>query len=190
MFTIIQKFFALHHHLNLPGIGSFSVETIPANIDFTNRNITPARHNIIFNNDEKPDEKKLFDFISQELNIDESKAVQKLKEFSTQLQESLNVNQPISFRGIGTLSKQSTDAISFQPESAPSYYPELIAERVIRKNIAHTVLVGEEEKTSDEMQAVLSQPAAANDKWWVAAIILAAIGIAAIVAYYVMHPAN
>ncbi len=190
MFTIIQKFFALHHHLSLPGIGSFSVETIPSNIDFTNRNITSARHKIIFNNDEKPVEKKLFDFISREYNIDEAHAAQQLNSFTAQLQEKLNAHQSISFTGIGTISKQSTDAISFQPETTPSYYPELVAERVIRKNVAHTVRVGEEEKTSDEMQAVLNQPAAAKDRWWIAAIILAAIGIAAIVAYYVMHPAN
>jgi hypothetical protein len=189
MYATIQKFFALYHHLSLPGIGSFSVEATPANIDFTNRSITPAGKKIIFNNNNQAAEKKLFGFISHELKIDASQAEQKFTSFTRQLQENLDARQTISLAGIGTLLKQAPDNFNFQPEALPSFYPELIAERVIRKNVAHTIRVGEEEKTSEEMQAVLNKPAASKDKWWIAAIILAVVGVAAIAAYYVMHPA-
>ena len=80
----------LHHHLSLPGIGNFSVETQPAQIDFTNRSITSSKNKIVFNNDKLPAEKKFYEFLSQELNTDETSAIQNLTNFTKQLQRDLD----------------------------------------------------------------------------------------------------
>ena len=79
--------------------------------------------------------------------------------------------------------------LSFQPEEMPGYFPGITAERVIRKNVTHTVRVGEQEKTSEEMQTALhhQSPKAKKEKWWLTAAILAVIGIAAIIFYYTTY---
>lgn len=187
MFNAVKKFLALHHHVALPDIGNFVVETVPAQIDFTNRSITSAQNKIVFTNKKMPAEKKFYDFLASELNINEVDAIRAYTDFTSRLHDNLYNNQPVYFKGIGTLVKQSS-AITFQPEPMPEYFPELIAERVIRKNIAHTVRVGEDEKTSDEMQAALNKPQTAKkESWWLAASILGAIGVAAILIYYLIY---
>jgi len=188
MYKAVLKFFALHHHLSLPDIGNFSVETQPAQIDFTNRSITSSKNKIVFSNDKLPAEKMLYDFLSQELNTDETRAAQSLTEFTEQLQRELDNNNTIHIKGIGTLSKQTSQVLIFQPEEIPDYFPPIAAERIIRKNTTHTIRVGEAEKTSDEMQTALLQPEKIRkEKWWIAAVILAITGIAAIAFYYATH---
>ena len=187
MFNAVKKFLALHHHVALPDIGNFVVETTPAQIDFTNRTVHSAQKKIVFTNKKMPAEKKFYDFLACELHINEVEAIRAFTDFTSRLHDELDNNQPVYFKGIGTLLKQ-TSGVIFKGETMPEYFPELVAERVIRKNVAHTVRVGENEKTSDEMQAALHKPQTVKkEKWWIAASILGAIGVAAIIIYYLMY---
>ena len=185
MYNAVKKFLALHHHLVLPGIGNFIVEKKPAQLDFINRSITSSQHRIVFNNDKQQPEEKFYDFLSGELNIDNAQAINAFTNFTAQLRDQLDQKNNIYFKGIGTLTKQTSNVVAFQPEVLPEYFPVLTAERVIRKNVAHSVRVGEEEKTSHEMHSALLKPGIIKkEKWWIAATVLGAIGIAAIVFYY------
>ena len=57
MHNEVIKFFAFNHHLALPGIGNFNVETRHAQIDFVNRSITSSKNKIVFGNDKlQPEE--------------------------------------------------------------------------------------------------------------------------------------
>src|ERR1700761_4658891 len=121
MYNVIRKFFALHHHLSLPGIGSFLVETQPSQIDFTNRSISSAKNKIVFNNDKLPPEKKFYEFLSHELNVDELHAIRSFTNYTSKLQEDLQKHNELYFKGIGTLTKQTSNAYNFQPEEIPDY---------------------------------------------------------------------
>jgi hypothetical protein len=187
MYNEVNKFFALHHHLALPGIGNFNVETSDAQIDFVNRSIISAQKKIVFGNDALHPEEKFYNFLAEELNINEDQAIISFAIFTSEIKNDLEANKPVYFKGIGTLVNENTRTI-FQPEAIPAFNPVITAERIIRKNAGHTVKVGEEEKTSDEMQTVLQQPKTIQkERWWIAAVILAAIGAAAIAFYYFMH---
>ncbi|MBV9963693.1 MAG: hypothetical protein JO072_15735, partial [Parafilimonas sp.] len=141
-----------------------------------------------FNNDKLPPEKKFYEFLSHELKVDEVQAIRNFTDYTARLNDDLNKNHTLYFKGIGTLTRQTSHAVNFQPEEMPDYSPSLTAERIIRKNASHTVRVGEEERTSEEMQTVLHQPQKAKkERWWIAAAILGVIGIAAIIFYYTMH---
>ena len=61
----------------------------------------------------------------------------------------------------------------------------IAAERVIRLHAEHNVRVGEDDKTTTEMHAQLAKQEAKKEQWWIIAIILAAVGIAAIAVYYI-----
>ncbi|HEY2726916.1 MAG TPA: hypothetical protein VGI61_07070 [Parafilimonas sp.] len=188
MYNAIKKFLALYHHLSLPGIGNFTVETQPAKIDFANHTISSSKNKIVFSNDIFSAEKKFYKFLSHELNIDEVHAIRSFTNFTSRLQDDLNEKNNLYFKGIGTLTKQTSHVITFQPDEIPAYFPEFTAERVIRKNATHTVKVGEDERTSEEMYSALYQPKKIKkERWWIAASILAIIGIAAIVFYYATH---
>jgi hypothetical protein len=186
MYNAILKFFALHHHLNLPGVGSFSVVREPAQVDFINRSLTSPKNKPVFSNDKLPAEKKFYKFLCEELNIDEMQAIRYFTNFVSSLQQELNENNTIQLKGIGTISKQTANVFTFQPEELPEYFPPVTAERIIRKNASHTVRVGEAEKTSEEMHTALQDLPVQIKKqnWWIAAVVLGAIGIASIILYY------
>ena len=192
MYSAIKKFLALHHHLSLPGIGNFSVETNAAKVDFVNRVINPPSNQIKFSSEKLRPEKLFYNFLALELNIDEVQAVRRFTDFSTQLQSDIQQNKPVVLKGIGAL-KSSSGEIIFEPEMMPEYLPVLTAERVIRKNTTHIIKVGEEEKTSEEMQTVLQEKEQIilEDRWWIPALVFALMGIAGIAYYYlVMHPSH
>jgi nucleoid DNA-binding protein len=191
MNNAVRKFLALHHHLALPGIGNFSVEMLPAQIDIANRTILPSSILIKFSNEKLPAEKLFYNFLARELSIDETQAVRRFTDFTAQLQSDLQEDKPVVLKGIGELKKQTTNVINFQSEELPQYYPALTAERVIRKNAIHTIKVGEQEKTSDEMQTALNiqEEIVHEERWWIPAVVFAVIGILGIVYYYfVLHP--
>jgi len=184
MYNEVTKFLVLHNHLALPGIGNITIETTPAQIDFANRSIVPPQKKILFSKTGPDEPGKLYSFLSYELKVDEEHAKLAFTGFVSQLRNNLDNNNSICFKGIGTLSKHESENIIFEPETLPAYDPELPAERVIR-NVSHTVRVGEEEKTSEEMHTALNTPEPIKtERWWIVAGILAIIGIAAIAFYY------
>ncbi len=189
MYPVFKKFLALHHHLSLPGIGNFSVQEMPASIDIANRSVEPPVSKISFSGDKLPADKFFFHFLAQELNVDEVQAIRNFTDFTAQLQSDINDHKTIAFKNFGNLCKQSSGEIHFEPKAMPEYLPVIISERVIRKNTTHTVMVGEDEKTSVEMHAALQEEEVAEvDRWWIPAIVLGLIGIAALIYYYnVLH---
>jgi hypothetical protein len=80
---------------------------------------------IAFTNDRQPPQKKFYDFLVDELNIDEVQAIRFFTDFTSQLQNELNKKNIIYFKGIGTLTKQTSNVILFQPDEIPGYFPEL-----------------------------------------------------------------
>ena len=195
MHNAVRKFFALYHHLALPGIGNLTLQTSPAQLDFVNRNIIPSLACINFSNDGIMPDKSFYSFLSQELQIDEQQAEHQFAGFTSSLRADLDEQKTIRLRGIGQLTKQSSHIVNFQPEEKNSngYFPPIVAERVIRKNAAHFIKVGEQEKTSTEMQTVLRQEEKKvyieppRERWWIPAAILAFIGVIGIFMYYVIH---
>ena len=188
MLNEVKKYLALYQHLALPGIGNFYIEIKPAQIDFVNRSITSKKNKIVFNDDNQEPGNSFYNFISNELNTDEAAAKLAFNSFTSKLHDELNTQKIIYLEGIGTLKKENSTVVEFEPELIPAYFPELAAERIIRKNAAHTVRVGEDEKTSDEMHVALNQSKTiTKERWWIAASILALIGIAAIIFYYIAY---
>lgn len=185
MLNEVTKYLIQHKLLSLPGIGNFYVETKPAQLDFVNRCITSKENKILFSNNKPEPENRFYSFLSYELNADGTTVKLAFKDYVSQLNNDLNIQKKVYLHGIGTLTKQSANVIEFLPEAMPVFFPELTAEKIIRKNAAHTVRVGEDEKTSEEMHAALHTPKIIRkEKWLIAASILALIGVAAIVLYY------
>jgi nucleoid DNA-binding protein len=189
MYDAVKKFLALHHHLALPGIGNFSVKTSSAQIDFPNKIIAAPVGQIIFSNEQLPAEKNFYGFLSVELKIDEVQAIRRFTDFTAQLQSRLNEEKSVHLKGIGQLTRETSHVLNFQPEEMPAYFPAITAERVIRKNAMHLVKVGEQEKTSTEMQTALrhEEKIIRRERWWIPAAILAFIGIAALIFYYTTY---
>jgi nucleoid DNA-binding protein len=179
----IHKYFALNRSVSLPGIGSFVAETRNAKLDFIDKTLEAPIYAIRFDKNEVADE-KFYGFLSRETGVEQSKIVEDLRGFTAHLKEQLEQNRPVGLPGIGTLIKNALGYELVADNSIQNYFPSISAERIIRQNAEHTVKVGEEERTSTQMHEHFQQKKVKEDNWFVHALILGAIGIAAIAIYY------
>jgi hypothetical protein len=184
MYGYLYKYLVLQKKLSLPGIGVFRIDQVPSRVDFVNKKLYPFSPVIRFTQGTSMADKFFYRFISTSLNIDELEAIQRFNEFIFHLKEQFSINGYVDFPGMGRLTMQFSNTYSFKPDHfVQSLYPDVHAERVVRKNEGHTVKIGEEEVHSHDLlqkeKSTKKMPA-----WAIYAIILAALGIGAIAYYY------
>lgn len=185
MHSYIYKYFALNKNIVLPGIGSFNAETQTAKLDFINRILQAPSTVIHYHQYDKVDA-KFYNFLSKETGLNENDAANNFTRFAGQLKEQLEKNNILELKGIGTLTKNTSGYSFVANDTVQNFFPDVVAERVIRKNAEHPVKVGDYHKTSTQMHKELQRRVLKKDSWLINAFVLAAIGVIAIVLYYVI----
>lgn len=183
MLPYIHKYFALNKTVTLPGIGSFTVESQSAKLDFVEKTLSAPMYTIRYDTHDKVDE-TFYNFLEKETGRKD--AYESFNGFSIELKEKLNSHQLVGLPGIGTLTRNALGYSFVADNSIEKYFLPITAERIIRQNAEHTVRVGENERTSTEMHAHFKRVKIKEEKWVVAAIVLGVVGVAAIAFYYLM----
>lgn len=185
MLNSLQKYFILYKKLSLPGIGWFSAEETVARLDFTEKKLHAPSQLINFYPQAALPNKVFFQFLAEELAVEETQAIRHFNEFVFDLKDQLNAAGSIALPGIGKLYRNEKNEYQFQSDNwMNEYFPDLSAERIIREGAEHTIRVGEEEKTNTQMHEMLfAEKSTPADYWWLYAVILALLGIAALIYY-------
>ena len=160
----------------LPGIGTLEVVVKSADTYFGHHEILAPIPSIIFDPSTK-DENIFNEFTA----------------LSELIKNELHSKKIVTLKGIGNFVLNTDDAIEFLPlKINESFLQPVIANRVLRQDVEHTILVGDKEVTNTAMTDYYDEEAKAATKnnWWIAAIILAVIGIAAIVIYISVYGVN
>ncbi|HEX4959142.1 MAG TPA: hypothetical protein VFV46_13250 [Lacibacter sp.] len=116
------------------------------------------------------------DWLATELGIRQDEVQNQLQLFIQHFTEALQ-QQSVVWAGWGRFYKNGSQ-ITFEAQDS-IYVPAIVkAERVIRKGAEHPVRVGEDERTSTEMEEWL-QTGDAKKKhlWWIIALLMSAAGI-------------
>ncbi len=203
MHEILIRYLDKNKNFNLPGIGRFELVSEMASLDFINKTIYPPKQHIVFHPEKKsnagtqidaikaetnasfPDNKNnLPRFLSRHLNMPESLAREEFEQYAGFVRITLEKNGFYELNGIGTLQQNEKGIYLDNAFSTEKFFEPLHAEQVIRENATHSVRVGEDEKTSEQMKEYLHREVK-KDNWWIAAVILAVVGIAAIAYYYI-----
>ncbi len=92
-----------------------------------------------------PTNNHFYSFLSREWNVDKVIAIRRYKDEVEGLIEQLKQKRICELGGIGTIHKTDDNIAFTAAETEFCFYPVLPAERVIRKNTQHTVLIGEQE---------------------------------------------
>ncbi|MFZ4059324.1 MAG: hypothetical protein ACOYKE_14370 [Ferruginibacter sp.] len=151
----------------LPEIGSLQLNVTPASTDFLHSKIVAPAARIEFTPGS-------FHFSTAWV----------LKEEATSLLAQLHHNGSANVAGIGTFEQQADKGIKFSAIPLnPAFFPDVTAERVIHQDAVHTMLVGDKETTNEVMTEYYNEEVVVADRWWIAAILLAAAGIGAIALY-------
>jgi len=174
----LYEFLLLNKKISLPGIGTISLCQAPAQHDFPNKQfIAPAFFFTIDPKNDKPS-KKLFDWLSSSLNITEWEATKSVNDFSFDLKKKLSEFGEVNWEKIGVLRRNDIGDLKLEPQNVSLQSdPPVAAEKVIRVKAEHTILVGEKEKTSVEMEEYLAATPAKKNYTWLIAVILTVLAV-------------
>ena len=151
----------------------FVWKAIPATIDASTRTILPPVYRFRFDKFSDSPDKDLFAYLSAQQNISDYEALRQYNDFAYSLRDRLNYSREASWEGLGTLIKDDMGEIHFESSiSNPSFLQPVPAEKVVRANAKHMLLVGDRERSNSEMNEWFAEePVHGNRLWWMVALI-------------------
>ncbi len=173
MYKTLYQYLLQYKNLSLPSIGTFSMQRNPSVVDFPNRLIHPPCYNIVFGAESVRPVGVFFQRLAAMLNISEREAIIEFNNFSFDVKDKIDRGSKISWNGVGVLNKSLEGVVQFVPSIPIVSEQPIAADKVIRQVAEHTVRVGEQEKTSQEMTAYLNQPDTIKSYWWIWAAAIA-----------------
>lgn len=184
MLNIIAAYLFQNKTCPLPGLGTLAITSHPATYDFVNKSFLPPAVQTVFNTTET-DAAVLVDYIASKQNCTVIIAIEALGKFSNGLKQQLAANGKASIPFTGILNSTADGIITFEQLTLPAYLqPNIAAEKVAHPEAAHTMLVGDKETTTLQMAEYYTEAAPAKNYWWVWALVLFAVAMAAVVIYY------
>ncbi len=104
--------------LVIPGLGSFIVNYLPAEVDKSKNKILPPRRSYSFNNRIKEDSDKiLIKRLTSAYNVTQKEASEKVKEFVSEVSKALDSKKEYKIEGIGKFYKDEKGTLQFADES-------------------------------------------------------------------------
>ncbi len=150
MLSALTEYFIKHKRLYIPSLGSFRLIELPATLDFADRFIYPPTCQVGFFEKEELDEDQII-FISESLGVDTDNAERQLLELGQHLKNKIQ-QSAFNLKGLGRL-EYLNEKFVFHPYEKSLLLP-VTANKVIRENTHHAVLVGEQEMQSNNMHEV------------------------------------
>lgn len=172
MVELIARYLSFQKQVSIKDVGTFSVEELPARLDFPNKLLHAPEHILHFNTKWSNDE--LFEqWAQKQLGLSQQKIKAQLQNLSADFHRTLSDKNELTWEGIGRFSKNDQQLILFTNGFESVIHPPVTAEKVIRKNAQHSLRVGEQEKTNVEMEELLQvQSRKTFNLWWLFALAL------------------
>jgi len=123
-------------------------------------------------------------FIAEQYTISEVEAKRLLQNYCKQLQD-MQAYEELPLDTVGSFYMDENGKLHFKSLSLPAvYFPDVVADRVIHPDVAHPMLVGDTHTNSTAMTEMLQDEPVTKSRWWIAAVVLAVVGLAVIFIYY------
>jgi hypothetical protein len=173
MYTILNRYLFLHKSIPIPGLGTICMESQAATIDASTRTIHPPVYRFRFDKFSDSPDKDLFAYLSAQQKISDYEALRQYNDFAYSLRDRLNYFREAPWEGLGILKKDDMGDIHFESSILnPSFLQPVPAEKVVRTNAKHMLLVGDHERSSREMSDWFAEePIHGNRLWWLVALV-------------------
>jgi hypothetical protein len=172
MYAILNKYLFLNKSIPVPGLGTICMESQPATIDASTRTIQPPVYHFRFDKFSDAPDKDLFAYLSSQQHISDYEALRQYNDFAYSLRDRLNYFREAPWEGLGILKKDDMGDIHFESSiSNPSFLQPVPAEKIVRANAKHMMLVGDRERSNREMSDWFAEePVHGNRLWWLVAL--------------------
>lgn len=194
LYELFYKYLILNGKASMPGIGTFGVEQVAATMDFENKKLNPPTQNIkLESTDIATDTYSFYNYLASELSINESEAARRFQDFTHSIQKQVNQNGSVLLHGIGNL-KKNNFGVGFLLESEIETKQVLPDLYITKTQAANTNLL---DVYSTAQPSIIKRAkidgdtfsstavAEKQDYWWVFAIIIAIMGLGALLFYYI-----
>jgi len=181
MFAVLNAYLFQHRSISIPGLGTIYLETLPAEADVADRTMLPPVYRFRFDKYFDAPDKEFFGYLASQQNMLDFEAIKWYNEFSFELRNRIRAEDQVSWDGVGILKKDGSGNILFESVKAPAFFLQPTpAMRVQREDAQHTLVVGDRERTSGEMNEWLQEENNGRRRiaWWVIAVVLAVAGLA------------
>lgn len=186
MVSLVRTYLLQNSSVSIPGLGTIYVERIPAQSDFVNRQLLPPAYHFRFDKYFDAPGKDFFTYVAARMKVQDYEAIKMYNEWAVQLRNDIGTEHATALEGVGSLKRDMSGDVVFEPMGPLNTYAIPVpAERIIRTNARHVMLVGDREVSNVEMSGYLQEESSANrSRWWIYALIIAAVAVAAIIIHY------
>lgn len=177
MYETLYEYLIFHNELSIPGVGTFVLHRNPPVLDFPGKKINPATYYISHHYPSAAPPVSFFSWLGHSLRIPDREAVIKFNDFAFEIKRMINEGDTIDWKGVGSLNKGQYGEVKFTSPGEVIPEKPAHAEKVIREKAEHTVRVGEDERTSDEMTKMLTRIEEKKPNWWALALVIALLAV-------------
>ena len=146
MYQQLAKYLSQYKQVSIPQVGTFELVPQSAKLDVASKLIYPPSYTPRYIDSVSIKDHQL-NFLALGLNAGREQVMEQLENFGKELKRKIQ-DGIFSWKGIGRLETINTTTV-FHPEAVVSEgLKPITAEKVLRKNVQHTVLRGEQEVLS------------------------------------------
>ncbi len=155
MLAQLTSYLFQYKTVSIPHVGSFVLQKQPPQLNFAERLIHPPSYVVLYNEAVQVAEHQL-QYITDALP-DRTSILQQLEQFGKALKRRIEKGV-FTWNGIGQL-HLINDKVVFEPQEINTGLQPVAAHKVIRENASHVVLVGDQERKSNEIKPVQAHDA-------------------------------
>jgi hypothetical protein len=190
MLQVLNAYLFQHRSISIPGLGTIYLETFSAHVDVADRTVLPPIYRFRFDKYFDAPEKEFFAYLAAQGKMLDFEAIKWYNEFSFELRNRIRNEQEVPWEGVGVLKKDGSGNILLESAAAPAFFLQPVsAMKVNHPDAVHTLLVGDRERTSGEMNEWLHEEGVTPKRlsWWVVALVLVVIGLAILAWHFYTH---
>ncbi len=146
MLQLLTRYFFKHNTVTIPHVGTLVLKEQPAYLKIAEKTIHPPVYSITYNEKNSVDERQIR-ILSDETGADNSTIENDLSQLGKKIAEFLHTEEDFYWKGIGKF-RSIDEKTSFESIAGNHFSPPVSAQRVIRQNVQHKVLVGDSTITS------------------------------------------
>jgi hypothetical protein len=191
LYELFYKYLILNGRASMPGIGTFGVEQVPATMDFENKKLTPPTQNIKIESYEiATDTYSLYNYLAKELGVNESEAARRFQELTHDIEKQIAASGILLLPGIGKIRKEFSGYVIDAETESKQVLPDLWITKTqaantslmdIYANVQPSIIKQSNFQGNSEKLVAREK----EDYWWVIAIVLAIMGLGALLYYYI-----
>ncbi len=184
--NVLSHYLLTFHSLPMPGIGTLILKKQTARLQILEKQIEAGGYVIEWTSEAAQDA-HIISWLAGQMNVSVTESAQSYQSYIDKLINILNLEKRVEWGSWGTLEKKEEGLMFFNGAliHVPGYAP-VPAEKVVRKKSDHSVLVGDQTFSADDMQEKLQKSMVkVRHHWIIITVALLVLGLLTMIYLFV-----